>query len=394
MSESRNAGPHEEKYMFAGESAETVASAGLEPWKLLIVDDEEEVHKVTRMVLGDFTFAGRGLEFISAYSGSQTKEVLRQRPGVAVVLLDVVMEDNRSGLEVARFIREDLMDCHMRIILRTGQPGQAPEQKVITDYDINDYKQKAELTAQKLFTSITTAIRSYRDLKIIEENRASLDRLAVSVMHQIRNRTISIGGFAGLLLKKADLDEASRTRLDAIMGESFKLEGIVSSVSDYTNVSVSGLEHISLPVVVSGAVDEVLGKAKETGKGVTLSYEPEELELALDPALFSRALREIFMNAVEFGGAQVNVEVKVETSRGWTLITISDDGPGIADEDLPFVFDPFFTNKPDGVGMGLCIAKKAVLAHHGELFLDSAKGRGTTISIRIPLPPDQGSASE
>lgn len=394
MSENRYPEPGGDQYLFADETTEAVSPVGLEPWKLMIVDDEEEVHKVTRMVLGEFTFAGRGLEFISTYSGRETMQVLRECGDVAVILLDVVMEGSRSGLDVARFIREDLMDSQMRIILRTGQPGQAPEQKVIRAYDINDYKQKAELTSQQLSTAITTAIRSYRDLKIIEENRASLDRLAVSVMHQIRNRTISIGGFAGLLLKKAELDEASRTRLDAIVNESLKLEDIVRSVSDYTNATLSRLEQVSLPKLMLAVLDEARRTAEERGCVLSFEYEPEALELILDRALFSRALREMFINAVDFGGDQVNVAVRVEMSSSWALIAITDDGPGIAEEDLPFVFDPFFSSKPDGVGMGLCIAKKVVLAHHGELYVESVRDRGTTFYVSVPLPPDQGPASE
>lgn len=143
-------------------------------WKILIVDDDDFVHKVTELTLGDYHYEGRGVEYIHAYSAAQARELLCEHPDTAVILLDVVMETENAGLEFARFVRRDAGNGFVRIILRTGQPGQAPERKVITEYDINDYKHKAELSEQRLFTAITAAIRSYRDLRTIEEGRLGL----------------------------------------------------------------------------------------------------------------------------------------------------------------------------------------------------------------------------
>ncbi len=112
------------------------------PWKIVIADDEDEVHTMTRMVLKKFLFDGRKIELISAYSGQETKDIMREQPNIAIVLLDVVMENEESGLEVVKYIREELKNPFVRIILRTGQPGQAPEDDVIRNYDINDYKSK------------------------------------------------------------------------------------------------------------------------------------------------------------------------------------------------------------------------------------------------------------
>ncbi|MCG8632304.1 MAG: DUF3369 domain-containing protein [Desulfobacterales bacterium] len=144
------------------------------PWKVLIVDDEPEVHTATKLVLDDFEFEGASLEFISAYSGTDAVRLMEIHEDIAVILLDVVMETQHAGLDVARIVREKLGNSLVRIILRTGQPGQAPERKVIVEYDINDYKQKTDMTAQRLFTAIFTAIRSFRDMQAIEKNRTGL----------------------------------------------------------------------------------------------------------------------------------------------------------------------------------------------------------------------------
>ena len=147
----------------------------LSPWKILIVDDEPEVHQVTRLVLGNFRFADRALKLISAYSSVEAEQLLRDNPDTAVILLDVVMETEQAGLALVRTIREKLDNQFVRIVLRTGQPGQAPEHEVVAAYDINDYKEKTELTAQKLSTTLYAALRAYRDMRTIEASRRGLE---------------------------------------------------------------------------------------------------------------------------------------------------------------------------------------------------------------------------
>jgi response regulator RpfG family c-di-GMP phosphodiesterase len=159
-------------------------------WKVMIVDDEEEVHTVTRMVLEDFTFEGRGLLFISAYSGEEAKQIISEHPDCSLILLDVVMESPNSGLEVVKHVRDVLNNKLVRIILRTGQPGQAPEREIITRYDINDYKLKSVLTEQSLFTTVTSAIRSYRDINIIEHNRQGLEQILKSSVSLFRLQSL------------------------------------------------------------------------------------------------------------------------------------------------------------------------------------------------------------
>ena len=117
-------------------------------WRVLIVDDDVDVHAVTRLALRNVSFKGRELELLSAYSGEQAFGILREQSDIALVLLDVVMETDDAGLILARRIREELHNTIVRVVLRTGPPGQAPEQRVIIEYDINDYKAKTELTTQ------------------------------------------------------------------------------------------------------------------------------------------------------------------------------------------------------------------------------------------------------
>jgi response regulator RpfG family c-di-GMP phosphodiesterase len=177
--------------IFADETDDLLAEEEtVKNWKILIVDDEAEVHTVTRMVLDDFKFEGRGVTFISAYSGAEAKKVVSENPDCALILLDVVMEANDSGLQVVKYIREKLKNKFVRIILRTGQPGQAPEREIITQYDINDYKMKSVLTEQSLFTTVTSAIRSFRDINIIEKNRKGLEQILKSSVSLFRLQSL------------------------------------------------------------------------------------------------------------------------------------------------------------------------------------------------------------
>ena len=144
-------------------------------WKIAVIDDEPAVHDGTRFALSDYRLHGQGLEILSAYSAAEGRELMRRHSDVAVVLLDVIMETDTAGLSLVEFIRKELKNETVRIILRTGQPGQAPERRVIVDYDINDYKAKTELTADKLFTSLTAALRSYQQLQRMVETRRGLE---------------------------------------------------------------------------------------------------------------------------------------------------------------------------------------------------------------------------
>jgi signal transduction histidine kinase len=158
-------------------------------WKIAVIDDDRAVHEGTRFALSDYSLNGQTLEILSAYSAAEGRELMRSHSDIAAVLLDVIMETDAAGLDLVEFIRNDLKNETVRIILRTGQPGQAPERRVIVDYDINDYKAKTELTADKLFTSLTAALRSYQQLERMVQTRRGLEIIidAASTLYDFRS---------------------------------------------------------------------------------------------------------------------------------------------------------------------------------------------------------------
>lgn len=140
------------------------AKLAAHPWKILVVDDDAEVHESTRFALRDVEILGRPLTLLHAHSAAESLRLLRQEADVAVILLDVVMETVSAGLDVIDEIRGRMGLHDTRIILRTGQPGFAPDERTVALYDINDYRTKSELTRAKLFVALFTAVRAYDQL--------------------------------------------------------------------------------------------------------------------------------------------------------------------------------------------------------------------------------------
>ncbi len=168
----------------------TTDSRALDSWKVLIADDEQIIHDVTALSLKRFIFHNKPISFYHAYSGIEAGEMLRQNPDMAIALLDVVMETDDAGLQVARYIREELNNPFVRIIIRTGLPDAAPEESIIRDYDINDYKSKNELTIQKLKTSMYTSLRMYHDLINLDKQRTVLQRLIDSAANLFEHNQV------------------------------------------------------------------------------------------------------------------------------------------------------------------------------------------------------------
>src|SRR5215469_5348345 len=158
-------------------------------WKVAVIDDDQAVHEGTRFALSDYSLNGQGLEILSAYSAAEGRALMLQHQDIAAVLLDVIMETDVAGLDLVEYIRNEIKNETVRIILRTGQPGQAPERRIIVQYDINDYKAKTELTADKLFTSLTAALRSYQQLERMVQTRRGLEIIidAASTLYDFKS---------------------------------------------------------------------------------------------------------------------------------------------------------------------------------------------------------------
>jgi len=181
------------------------------PWKVVIVDDDPEVHKITQLTLMDFQFEGRNIHFVNLYSGDEARQYFQQHKDVALVLLDVVMESDDAGLIVVNYLRKELQNAYTRIVLRTGQPGAAPEQSIFQDYDIDGYIAKTSMTVNNLKQNMYIALRSYRDLVRIQNYQKGLE-VVISAITNMNQMDDVINLSKGILSQIASIFNISHTQ--------------------------------------------------------------------------------------------------------------------------------------------------------------------------------------
>lgn len=237
-------------------------------WKVLIVDDDPEIHSVTQLALSDLIVLGRRLEYLHAYSGVDACQLIEDNENIVLVLLDVVMESDDAGLKVVKFIRENLGRQDIRIVLRTGQPGYAPEESVIKDYDINDYKTKTELTRRKLVTTVYAAIRSYQQIDTVNQSRLGLERIIQSAANLLEEHTVY--GFAqGVLNQLNQLVGGCVSSVFCARGQ-----GIIDGVDDlgFYILGQTGLSS----VLINQKLDTLKSTNKQIGQQVTSCFQRKQ----------------------------------------------------------------------------------------------------------------------
>lgn len=240
-------------------------------WKVLIVDDEESVHTITNAVLNGITFDHKKLEFFSAYSGTQARELMQEHSDIALILLDVVMENDNAGLEFVDFVRNDLENKMVRIVLRTGQPGYAPEKEVIDQYDINDYKEKTELTAQKLYTTVITSLRNFKDLIDLQNQKIPVEKKQNSMMYEFSQTALD-----KLITTMKESCDGKCEGIDIVVCEFIKEDKLIlASTQNYKGLDYEGF--ISENPDIQEAIEKALELKSSISieKGMVSYYEDE-----------------------------------------------------------------------------------------------------------------------
>ncbi|WP_113908325.1 DUF3369 domain-containing protein [Aliidiomarina celeris] len=250
----------EDSFVFA-EEAEPENIGPVEPFQILIVDDDEEIHVITKMALSDFKLDGRPLAFTSVYSGAQAREILAARDDFAMMLLDVVMEDDHAGLDLVKWTREILKNRMVRIVLRTGQPGQAPEEEVIAKYEIDDYKEKTELTYRKLMTLMYSSLRAFRDLQAIERYKVGLERIieaSAEIFHAKSMHQLSQGILEQLVALLTRSNTAAYYRIDGFTasGDDDQPMHIIAATGEFIAQVGGSVRHVLNRDIVSNLLQQ------------------------------------------------------------------------------------------------------------------------------------------
>ena len=221
--------------------------------KVLIVDDEPTVHEITALVLKNFRYRGYKLDLMSAYSATEARQILADQGPFALILLDVIMETDDAGLTLARYIREELKDQMVRIILRTGEPGMVPQRQVMRDYEIDDYKEKAELTSERFDATVTASIRTFLGFQSLEQSRQGLMRILDAIREVESNGNTEALGNRILEQIESVMNRNIRPGMGSILvnREKGEKEHIITGRGDYSDLSYTDLESIGNEKVIS-----------------------------------------------------------------------------------------------------------------------------------------------
>lgn len=232
-----------------------------------------------------------------------------------------------------------------------------------------------------------TELKNLQERLIMTERMAALGEVAARVAHEIRNPLVSVGGFARRLEKKLDGD--LKEYADIIAREVERLEEILNDILSF----VKGTRFVKEKVNSNRLIEEVISLIKSDidERGVVLVREiVESAEIYVDPDRIKEALLNILQNAVQAVGSNGAIFVKTYVKDNAAVFEIKDTGAGIAEEDLPFIFDPFFTKKKTGTGLGLTITHRIVEEHKGSIEVESKLGAESTFRVFIPLDKVRG----
>lgn len=238
-------------------------------------------------------------------------------------------------------------------------------------------EKKFELTSQELKMTQAKLIRS--------ERLAAMGHFVQGVAHEIRNPVMTIGGFAGRMKKELNGDPKHQRYIDIIIEESGRLENIVAEVREFTNVLSATLELEDITRILKQVIKRFEPLAQK--QRVVLATEIDQnLPLTrMDTSQITTALSNIMENALESmpQGGQLTLVAKDDYDQ--IVIRILDTGRGISEEHLDSIHDPFFTSKTRGAGLGLTMVHQIIMNHHGEITFDSHIGKGTSVTLYLPV---------
>lgn len=231
-----------------------------------------------------------------------------------------------------------------------------------------------------------TEIKQIRERLASAERMAALGEVAAKVAHEIRNPLVSIGGFAQRLEKK--LDGNLQEYAVIIAREVKRLEDILKDILGFVREARLSLRDVNINDLLQNILS--LSESEINERGITIETSFDNIpDVFVDPDRMMEAFLNIINNAIQAVISHGKIALKTYESHGHAVAEISDTGTGIAEEDLHFIFDPFYTTKPFGTGLGLAITRRIIEEHKGRIEVKSSLGEGTVIKVFLPIEKEE-----
>ena len=248
---------------------------------------------------------------------------------------------------------------------------------------IESRDEEASLLA-KTFNHVASSLLAFQKEAKHKERLTSLGRLSATLAHEIGNPLTIIKGSAQQLLEESSLGGEEREAAADIIQEVDRLNRLVQSVLESARPASFSLEEVNINELCADCLSAVADSPEVTTKA---SWDPRLLRASVDPARLKQVLLNVLLNAQEAMSGEGTLRIETRLDDGDYVISVSDTGKGISEEDLPSVFEPFFTQKPNGTGLGLSVARNIVDGLGGRISVDSTLGQGTDVELRLPLKP-------
>jgi len=229
-----------------------------------------------------------------------------------------------------------------------------------------------------------TALRHLEKEAVKNRHLASIASLAAGVAHEIRNPLSSLKGFAVYFKERLAGDKEDEQMADIMIAEVERLNRVISQLIEFARPLQLKREKTSFPDLIQHTLGLIAADAKKMDIAVITEMAPDLPPAAVDPDRVKQVLLNIFLNALAAMKGGGSLTIKLLPGANSIGLIVSDTGTGIEKEDLPHIYDPYFTSKPAGTGLGLAVVQKIMEAHGGTINVESTSGEGTTVALRFP----------
>jgi signal transduction histidine kinase len=347
--------------------------------KILIVDDTVHTVKLLSKI-----FHSDGYDTIEAHDGEEGLKKMEEH-GPDLIVLDMMMP-KLDGLEVCKRVKTDENTKHTPIIMLTGKSGVSDKVKGLEigadDYMTKPFHRKELLArARSLLTQ-----KAAKERLVQEEKLAALQRMMDEVSHEIINPVVSIGGFARRVYESLPEGGQNKKYMKTILHNAAALEKMVRELVQLKGASLSYVEAVDVNEIIVKALGMLNQKIEENSIDVKMNLMTLPPVVDADRENLKRAISNIIENGIEAMKNETRVlKISTQANEGYFEVQISDTGKGVSPDEIKSVFDPFYTSKIYGPGLGLTFALKTIQSHKGMISVDSQEGGGTVFNIRLPM---------